>query len=136
MAGSRRTDSALGVLEGFAEEGRASTIRYSPREFELRWRNADRNGCDSRNDILWCDLRDIKTEPRKRTRSDRACNRCCLVMIGVLINSYSGYRSGFVRAQGPSNLVHIAKVVAKENALSINAFQWTDEKRKRFANDP
>ncbi len=57
-------------------------------------------------------------------------------MIGVLINSYSGYRSGFVRAQGTSNFVHIANVVAKQNALLINAFQWTDEKRKRFANDP
>lgn len=123
-------------MEGFAEEGRASTTRYSPREFELRWRNADRNGCDTRNDILWCDLGDIKTEPRERSRSDRARNRCCLVMIGVLINSYSGYRSGFVRAQGTSNFVHIANVVAKQNALLINAFQWTDEKRKRFANDP
>ncbi len=47
--------SALGSLE---VKGRAPKSGYSRAQFGQAWADVDRNGCDTRNDILARDLRD------------------------------------------------------------------------------
>ena len=127
---------AIEVLETLAVKGRAPKTGYSREAFGPRWSDVDRNGCDTRNDILRRDLRDIETKPRKRSRKDPTRNRDCVVLSGVLDDPYSGRVVPFVRGEGSSNAVHIDHVVAKGNAWVTGAFQWNDEQRRMFANDP
>lgn len=127
--------TALEALEGLAVKGRAPKTGYSREGFGTKWSDADRNGCDTRNDILRRDLEDIETKPRKRSRRSGR-DRDCVVLSGVLLDPYSGYRIDFVRGRGTSNRVQIDHVVALGDAWQTGAFRWTEERRREFANDP
>lgn len=48
--------SALSALDGLAVKGRAPNTGYSREAFGPAWLDVDRNGCDTRNDILRRDL--------------------------------------------------------------------------------
>ena len=127
---------AVEALEALTVKGRAPKTGYSRKEFGAKWSDVDRNGCDTRNDILRRDLHDIETKPRKRSRSDPARNRDCVVLSGVLDDPYSGRQIPFLKGDGTSQLVQIDHVVSMGNAWVTGAFQWSPGQRRSFANDP
>jgi len=104
-----------------------SDAAYDRDRFGQRWADVDRNGCDTRNDILGRDLLDPVFKPGTRE---------CKVLGGTLIDPYDGSRVEFVSGYDTSVLVQIDHVVALAWAWRHGAEHWTDEQRTRFANDP
>lgn len=91
------------------------------------WRNdTDRNGCDTRNDVLRRDLTDATIKPGTRG---------CVVASGALTSPYSGELVEFVAGDDGGD-VDIDHVVARENAWQSGASEWSDEELVRFGNDP
>ncbi len=113
------------VLATVAVKGRAPMTGYDRDRFGQAWLDADRNGCDTRNDILGAHLTFKVFEPGTRD---------CVVMSGVLEDSYTGSRSDFVYGNGA--LIDIDHVVALGNAWATGASQWDIRKRAALANDP
>lgn len=94
---------------------------YARDQFGQAWLDTNRNGCDTRNDILARDL------TARTTRN-------CVVESGTLEDPYTGTRIGFVRGLG--DLVDIDHVVALGNAWATGAGGWDIRKRAALANDP
>lgn len=118
---------ATAVLETLAVKGRAPKTGYTRAQFGQTWADVDRNGCDTRNDILKRDLTGIIFKPGTRN---------CVVASGVLVDRYSGETINFVRGNVTSMEVQIDHVVALSNAWQTGAFKLTAELRKALANDP
>ena len=121
------TVTASAVLETLAVKGRAPKTGYERSQFGPAWSDVDRNGCDTRNDILNRDLTSIIYKPGTYN---------CLVLSGTLIDPYSGEKIAFERGVATSSDVQIDHVVALSNAWQTGAFKLTYEKRLAFANDP
>lgn len=121
--GSRGTaERQLARLE---VKGRAPLTGYDRDRFGSAWLDTDRNGCDTRNDMLTRDL------TRRVYDQD---TRGCVVLSGSLDDPYTGNRISFTKGDG--NLVDIDHVVAMGNAWATGAFRWEIRKRAAFANDP
>ena len=118
---------ATAVLETLAVKGRAPKTGYTRAQFGPAWADVDRNGCDTRNDILKRDLTAI---------TYRAKTRNCVVESGTLIDRYSGETINFVKGNISSMEVQIDHVVALSNAWQTGAFKLTAEQRKALSNDP
>ena len=116
--------TALAVLSALEVKGRAPQTGYDRDEFGQRWLDVDRNGCDTRNDILARDLTDL-------TRSGP-----CTVTGGILPDPFTGRTVPFVRGQDTSAQVQIDHVVALSDAWQKGAQQLTAQQRASFANDP
>jgi len=121
------TKTAVAVLETLAVKGRAPKTGYERSQFGPAWSDVDRNGCDTRNDILYRDLTSI--EYKDGTKE-------CVVQSGILIDPYSGEKISFMRGVATSSEVQIDHVVALSNAWQTGAFKLTYDKRLAFANDP
>ena len=121
------TKTAAAVLETLAVKGRAPKTGYERSQFGPTWSDVDRNGCDTRNDILYRDLTSIKYKDGTKE---------CVVLTGILVDPYSGEKISFVRGVGSSMDVQIDHVVALSNAWQTGAFKLTYDKRLAFANDP
>jgi len=121
------TVTASAVLETLAVKGRAPKTGYERSQFGPAWSDVDRNGCDTRNDILNRDLTSIIYKPGTHQ---------CVVLSGTLIDPYSGEKIAFERGVATSSDVQIDHVVALSNAWQTGAFKLTYEKRLAFANDP
>ncbi|MCT1873587.1 HNH endonuclease family protein [Brevibacterium luteolum] len=94
--------SALAMLAELEVKGRAPKTGYD-REF-FGWRDdTDRNGCDTRNDVLRRDLRDITLQ-----------HSGCVVLGGRLTSKFSGDTFDFIRGDG--NNIDIDHLVALSNA--------------------
>lgn len=119
--------STLEDLEELAVKGRAPKTGYSRSAFGPSWSDVDRNGCDTRNDILKRDLLNVTF--REKTRE-------CVVERGVLLDSFSGETINFIRGEKTSFLVQIDHVVALSNAWQTGIFQASVKTRTAFANDP
>jgi hypothetical protein len=122
---SRRpaTGTALAAVARLTVKGRAPKTGYTRAQFGQAWFDADRNGCDTRNDIL---RRDLKSREMKN-----ACN----VMAGTLApDPYSGQSIRFV--YGGASEVDIDHVVALSDAWQKGAAGWAPGKRLALANDP
>jgi hypothetical protein len=115
------------ILESLAVKGRAPKTGYNRAQFGQTWADVNRNGCDTRNDILQRDLTNL---------SYRSGTRDCVVESGKLIDPYSGITINFVKGVKSSMEVQIDHVVALSNAWQTGAFKFTLEKRTQFANDP
>jgi hypothetical protein len=115
------------LLESLAVKGRAPKTGYTRAQFGQTWADVNRNGCDTRNDILQRDLTNL---------SFRAGTRDCVVESGKLIDPYSGITINFIKGVKSSMEVQIDHVVALSNAWQTGAFKLTIEKRTQFANDP
>jgi len=115
------------ILESLAVKGRAPKTGYTRAQFGQTWADVNRNGCDTRNDILQRDLTNL---------SYRSGTRDCVVESGKLIDPYSGITINFVKGVKSSMEVQIDHVVALSNAWQTGAFKLTLEKRTQFANDP
>ena len=126
VADPRATEgkSALAVLATLEVKGRAAKTGYDRDQFGQRWLDADRNGCDTRNDIL---ARDLTAETLAGP---------CKVVTGVLADPYTATTINFVRGQDTSADVQIDHVVALSDAWQKGAQQLTADQRATFANDP
>ena len=118
---------ATAVLETLAVKGRAPKTGYTRAQFGPAWADVDRNGCDTRNDILKRDLTSI---------TYRAKTRNCVVESGTLIDRYSGETINFVKGSISSMEVQIDHVVALSNAWQTGAFKLSADQRKALSNDP
>ena len=119
--------NALEELEKLPVKGRAPKTGYSRNQFGSQWTDTDRNGCDTRNDILKRDLSAVVF--REKTRN-------CVVETGVLNDPYSGQTISFQRGEKTSALIQIDHVVALSNAWQTGIFQSSVKVRTNFANDP
>ena len=115
------------VLSQLPVKGRAPKTGYTRDQFGQAWTDTNHNGCDTRNDILNRDLKEITYKPGTRN---------CVVATGTLIDKYSGETINFVRGNGTSMEVQIDHVVALSNAWQTGAFKLTKDRRTEFANDP
>ncbi len=115
------------LLDSLAVKGRAPKTGYTRAQFGQTWADVNRNGCDTRNDILKRDLTSVVF---------RAGTRDCVVESGTLVDPYSGITINFVKGNKSSMEVQIDHVVALSNAWQTGAFKLTLAKRTEFANDP
>jgi hypothetical protein len=104
-------------------KGRASLTNYSREAYGPAWYDTNGNGCDTRDDILRRDLRDVH-------RSG------CQVVSGIRTDPYSGRILSFHREGTDSHNLDIDHVVALGDAWQMGAWRWTGKKRLAFANDP
>jgi hypothetical protein len=118
---------ALVQLEDISVKGRAPKTGYSREEFGPPWADVDRNGCDTRNDILARDLTDETFRPGTNN---------CVVTTGTLVDKYTGTTINFFRGQDTSSDVQIDHVVALSDAWQKGAQQLSSDQRKELANDP
>ena len=118
---------AVVALENLTVKGRAPKTGYDRGLFGSPWSDVDRNGCDTRNDIL---ARDLAVKEFAGPQEN------CTIEKGVLIDPYSGERIDFLRGQVTSLAVQIDHVISLSNAWQTGAFRWSAEKRRQFANDP
>jgi hypothetical protein len=115
---------ALATLDVRAQELSAP---YARDHFGQRWADVDRNGCDTRNDILRRDLRAPAFEPGTHD---------CVVVSGSLVDPYSGETIAFVKGNKTSTDVQIDHVVSLADAWRTGAEQLSPQRRLEFANDP
>ncbi|MFC4613308.1 HNH endonuclease family protein [Cellulomonas algicola] len=117
---------ARAALAALDVRGPPPTDPYDRDAFGQAWADVDRNGCDTRNDVLRRDLTDVVTKPGTRD---------CLVLSGTLDDPYTGRPVAFVRGTASGD-VQIDHVVALGDAWAAGAAGWTDTARTAFANDP
>ncbi|KSU77978.1 HNH endonuclease family protein [Pseudarthrobacter enclensis] len=117
---------ALAVLDYLPVKGRAGKETYTREAFGQAWLDADRNGCDTRNDILRRDLEDPVF----------AEGSACRVAAGHFREPYTGKAVEFRRGQGSSAEVQIDHVVALADAWQKGAQGLTPRQRENLANDP
>ena len=118
-------ESALTALNKLPVKGRAAKTGYSREQFP-HWKDPDKNGCDTRNDILKRDLTKV---------SFKSGTNNCKVISGSLLDPYSNKLISFDLSKSTSN-IDIDHVVALSNAWQTGAFQLTLAQRTNFANDP
>ncbi|ASR54102.1 deoxyribonuclease [Cellulomonas sp. PSBB021] len=116
---------AVAALDRLVVAGRAPLTGYDRDLFGYRAVDADRNGCDTRNDILRRDLVDAVV------RADG-----CVVLSGTLVDPYSGRTIAFERGAATSGAVQVDHVVALADAWQKGAQRWDGATREAFANDP
>lgn len=90
--------------------------------FGTAWKDVDRNGCDTRNDVLGMQLTEVVFKPGTRQ---------CKVKSGKLRDPYSG--NNLLYPQEPVEVDHVMPLAY---AWDMGAVGWTVEQRTRFANDP
>lgn len=119
---SSEVAAALATLQ---VKGRAPKTGYNRQVvFGQSWADTDRNGCDTRNDILGRDL------------VNKTYGNGCVVLSGVLNDPYSGRQIIFTRGQDTSKVVQIDHVVALSDAWQKGAQQLSQDQRVALANDP
>ena len=126
-AKAEAVESGLSVIQAQVTKGRAPKTGYTRAQFGPAWADVDRNGCDTRNDILKRDL--INLVFKEKTNG-------CTVLSGTLVDPFSGETINFVQGAKTSSDVQIDHSVALSNAWQTGAFKLTPEQRKAFANDP
>jgi hypothetical protein len=116
-------DDALTTLNSLSVKGRAAKTGYTRAQFS-HWSDLDRNGCDTRNEILNRDLTKVLF---------KAGTRDCRVTSGSLIDPYSGKAITFSSTKSTIDIDH---VVALSNAWQTGAAYFDKTKRQLIANDP
>jgi len=119
--------SGLSIIQEQITKGRAAKTGYTRAQFGPAWADVDRNGCDTRNDIL---KRDLTNQVYKEKTKQ------CVVLSGILVDPFSGESINFVQGAKTSAEVQIDHVVALSNSWQTGAFKLSAEQRKAFANDP
>jgi Excalibur calcium-binding domain/Protein of unknown function (DUF1524) len=115
--------TALAAVTKLTVKGRAPKTGYTRAQFGQAWFDTDRNGCDTRNDIL---RRDLKSKQMQNA---------CKVLAGTLApDPYTGTSIRFV--YGGASEIDIDHVVALSDAWQKGAATWPAGKRLALANDP
>jgi hypothetical protein len=117
--------SALAGLATLGVKGRAPKTGYARTKFGAAWADVDRNGCDTRDDVLRRDLTSLRF---------RASMGGCVVIAGVLADPYTGRSISFAKAAAAK--VQIDHVVALSDAWQTGAQQLPESTRLALANDP
>jgi len=117
--------TARARLSKLTVELAGSMTGYSREKFGTPWKDVDQNGCDTRNDILARDLKQIIF----KSGSD------CVVKKGTLRDPYTATTIHFVRGTRTSSKVQIDHLVALAAAWRTGARQWTPNRRLVYAND-
>jgi hypothetical protein len=115
--------TALAALSALAVKGRAPMTGYDRDRFGPAWLDADRNGCDTRNDLL-----------REYLVAATVEGNGCVVATGTYDDPSTGARID--SRQGDGFLIDIDHVVSLGNAWATGAFGWDVKKRAALANDP
>ena len=102
-----------------------SIPKYDREAFGNGWADLDHDCQDTRNEVLIRDLADERLDAEG-----------CLVLSGVLHDSYTGRTISFLRGRTTSDDVQIDHLVPLGYAWKAGAWSWTDEQRLAFANDP
>ncbi|MFE4468413.1 HNH endonuclease family protein [Leifsonia sp. NPDC056824] len=124
-AGLLDASGARAALAQLPVKGRAPATGYDRvARFGEAWLDVDKNGCDTRDDIL---ARDLAAVTR---RTD------CAVLTGTLNDPYTGRSIAFTRGVQTSALVQIDHVVALLDAWETGAQGLSQETRVQLANDP
>lgn len=121
---------------------------YAPTKYDREkyfgraWLDVDGNGCDTRNDVLARDLHDVDYSPEPGVQSKKhgkgeGVSGCkdATVYAGTFGDPYTGNIVHFVRGEN-SNVIDIEHILALEDAWDSGAWQWSQEKREAYANDP
>ena len=127
VPGSAPPQTALATVPLLEVKGRAPRTGYERDLFGSGWVDVDRNGCDTRNDML---ARDLTGTTFKAGTHD------CVVLTGTLVDPFSGATIAFQRGNDTSNDVQIDHVVALSDAWQKGAQGWDETTRVAFANDP
>ncbi|GGF49957.1 hypothetical protein GCM10011519_24960 [Marmoricola endophyticus] len=115
--------SALAAVSTLVVGGRGPMTGYDRDAFGQAWYDADRNGCDTRNDVLRRDL------------VDRVMKNDCKVLAGTRApDPYTGRDIRF--EVGGASELDVDHVVALGDAWQTGAAQWGPAKRYALANDP
>jgi len=125
--GPPASGTALAAVAALPVKGRAPRTGYARDQFGQAWFDADRNGCDTRNDILRRDLRNFTL---------KAGTHGCLVLSGTLVSPYTAATIRFVRGTTSSSVVQIDHVVPLSDAWQTGAQRLTRSSRTALANDP
>lgn len=116
---------AVDLLATLAVKGRAPKTGYDRvAKFGSAWMDVDRNGCDTRNDIL------------KRDLTAAVLSGTCKIASGTLADPYTGKNIAFTRGETTSAMVQIDHVVALSDAWQKGAQQLSQDQRLSLANDP
>lgn len=99
---------------------------YDRDAFGPAWSDTDRNGCDTRNDVLRRDLTAVVVKPGTNG---------CVVLSGTLHDPYTGRTITFARGNTSSLAVQIDHRVPLSYAWRHGAASWTSKQRETFAND-
>ncbi len=127
---SPRYDIARRQLKDLPVSGWDRTSDFERFRFGQAWSDDvnvefGRNGCNTRDDILRRDLKDLVVRPFT-----------CFAQSGTLVDPYTGSVIAFVRGPKTSNSVEIDHVVALADAWYKGARAWDPQRRLDFANDP
>jgi hypothetical protein len=121
--------AARELISKLSTKGRGPKTGYARDEFGYAWMDtADgvplaRNGCDTRNDLLKLDGREVEF----RTGSD------CVVVSMTLHDPYTGKDIAWKKTKAAE--VQIDHVVPLSYAWQMGAARWDKQKRQRLAND-
>jgi hypothetical protein len=116
-------EDSITLLNTLEVKGRAPKTGYSRAQFP-HWSDLDRNGCDSRNEILKRDLTQIVF---------KVGTKDCKVLSGVLQDPFSNKVLNFTTAK---SVVDIDHLVALSNAWQTGAAYFDKNIRTQIANDP
>ena len=119
--------TTISILEKLPIKGRAPKTGYTRAQFGQVWSDVDRNGCDTRNDILKRDMSSVVFKIKTRN---------CVVLSGDLVDRYSEELIHFTRGNATSMEVQIDHIVALSNAWQTGAFKLSIVQRTALANDP
>ncbi len=114
----------LVALQGLPVAADVTTSAYDRAAFGAAWTDTDRNGCDTRNDVLRRDLSAVVLKPGTHG---------CAVLSGSLRDPYSGATLAFTRGRSTIQVDH---VVSLGDAWRSGASAWPYAKLLAFANDP
>jgi hypothetical protein len=104
------------------------------KDFGTPWQDTDKNGCDTRNDILKRDI--LKYDPTSITYKDKNTTKQCKVNSGDLFDPYTGQVKHFQYGSRTSSQIQIDHKIALKDAWLTGAQQWDYNKRVQFANSP
>lgn len=120
---SANEPTTLAVLNQLEVKGRAPKTGYSRAAF-THWSDLNRDGCDSRNEILKRDLTQIVF---------KAGTRDCKVISGKLLDPFSGKTLTFSSSKSTVDIDHL---VSLSNAWQTGAAYFDKKTRELLANDP
>ena len=104
--------TVLAQLETIEVKGRAPKAGCARDLYGSGWKDPDRNGCDTRNDVFGRDL--LNTTSKPGTQGG-------VIIAGVFKDPYTGTTIDFERGQTSSTKVQIDHVVALSDAWQKGA---------------
>lgn len=119
---NRKKNTVLRPVRQNWGHGYVSGGEYSRSAFGTAWKDVDRNGRDTRNDILARDLFNVVYSPNRNVQS------------GTLLCPYTDETITFFA--GSKNAIEIDHIVPLSLAWEAGAKNWSLALREQFANDP